>query len=490
MMPPFRSSGSGLLANDPRGIVAEAAGQCPRVALWQRLGHRRSGPVRFGQGGTMDRAMRSTLTRRRLLESAAWGGAAAGALAGPRFSIRSAGAQSVELNWAVSNWAATEVSLVEQVANNFEALHQGWTVNVLGYDPNTYDQKLLADIAAGTLPDIFVNADVYTKPFFDAGLTADLKVYADQTGFDLASFDPKFLDLATYDGKVGFLPRAADVVVLYFNKRLFDEAGLAHPTEEWTWTDLLAASEQLTKTAEDGTTVQYGFTANYTWWAFWVPLVVAEGGQILNEDNTEAVFDSPEGIRAWDVIFSGIKNGWFVPPSVQQTMGGEYIPFSNGSCAMTATIRGLTPSFRETLTDDWDVILMPKGTADRKSGMGTMGYAMSAQSENPDAAWELLQYTYTEGMKVFMETYLLVPPIQSFYDDPTWKSLPGPPYNNDTFVKALDFAMLPPPLPFYSTGPFRKAMEDGLQAVILDQMTTEQAVQRMAEEGTRSLRQR
>jgi ABC-type glycerol-3-phosphate transport system substrate-binding protein len=130
---------------------------------------------------------------------------------------------------------------------------------------------------------------------------------------------------------------------------------------------------------------------------------------------------------------------------------------------------------------------MPKGKVDRKTGMGTMGYAMSSQTKDPEAAWEVLHYTFTEGMKVFMETYLLIPPIKSFYDDPTWKSLPGPPYNNDIFITAMDSAMLPPSLPFYSTGPFNQAMKDGIDAVILGQMTPQEAVDRMAEEATNSL---
>ncbi len=253
----------------------------------------------------MDKPLRSALSRRRLLGSAAGLGAAA-ALGAPRFNLRHVGAQSVEVNWAVSNWAPSEVNLVQQVVDNFKATKTDWEINVLGYDPNTYDQKLLADIAADTLPDIFVNADVYTKPFFEAGLTADLVPYAEKNGFDLSSFDPKFLDLARFEDKVGFLPRAADVVVTYYNKRMFDEAGVAYPTDAWTVQDMTAAAEKLTIKAADGTTTQYGGSADYTWWAYWVPLVVAEGGQILNEDNTEAIFDSPEGIRAWDIIFSNL----------------------------------------------------------------------------------------------------------------------------------------------------------------------------------------
>ena len=46
---------------------------------------------------------------------------------------------------------------------------------------------------------------------------------------------------------------------------------------------------------------------------------------------------------------------------------------------------------------------------------------------------------------------------------------------------------MPPPLPFYSTGAFRKAMEDGIDAVLLGQMSPEDAVNNMAMEATRAL---
>jgi multiple sugar transport system substrate-binding protein len=413
--------------------------------------------------------------------------AAAVSIGVPRFGGGSASA-AIQLDWAVNAFSPAETDLVKKVVANMEATNADIKVDVLGYDPNTYDTKLLSDIAAGTLPDIFVSADVYTKPFFDSGLTEDLKPYMDKTGPKIEDFDEKFIALAEYQGKVGFLPRAADVVVLYYNKTKFDAAGLAYPTEDWTLDDLSAAAEKLTIKAADGTVTQYGFSADYTWWAYWVPLVVAQGGLILNEDNTTAIFNSPEGISAWDFIFSGLKNGYFVPYSVQQSEGGPYVSFANGTAAMTPTIRGLTPTFRDQLKDDWDVTLVPKGKADRKTGMGTMGYAMSANTKNKDAAWEVLHYTFTEGMKVFEETYLLVPPIKSFYDDPTWKGLPGPPYTNDVFVTAMDTAMLPPALPFYSTGPFKQAMQDGLDAVVLGQMSTEDAVNHMAEEATNSLK--
>jgi multiple sugar transport system substrate-binding protein len=429
--------------------------------------------------------MSSTLNRRSLIAAAS--ATAAGMALAPRFHVRHVGAQAYDLVWAVNNFQPQEVDLVQQVVDAFVASHPDFQISVLGYDPNTYDQKLLTDIAAGTLPDIFVSADVFTKPFFDQGLAADLKPFMDETGPAIEDFDPKFIELAIYEGKVGFLPRAGDVVVLYYNKRMFDDAGIDYPNDDWTYDDMLAAAEQLTIVGGDGTTTQYGLTAAYEWWAYWVPMVVAEGGQILSEDNQEVLFNSPEGVRAWDIIFTGLKNGWFVPPNVQATMGGEYVPFSTGRAAMTPFIRAGVPGFRDQLEDDFDVALMPSGSAERKTGMGTMGYAMSATTADPAATWELLHYLFTDGMKFFMESYLLVPPIPSFYDDPAWRDLPPPPANNQVFVDSFDIAMLPPRLDFYSTGPFRQAMLDGIDAVVLGNMTTEEVVARMAQEATKAL---
>ncbi len=427
--------------------------------------------------------MSREISRRTFIGSAA-AAAAALTVGLPELGGQSALAKTT-LNWAVDAFSPTEAELVKKVAANYMAAHPDVTIDVQSYDSVTYDQKLLADIAAGTLPDIFVSADVFNKPFFDAGLVADLKPYMDKTGPKIEDFDQNFISLAEDGGKVGFLPRASDVVVLYYNKTKFDAAGVAYPTDAWTLDDFAAAAAKLTIKAADGTVTQYGFAESYTWWAYWVPLVVAQGGKILSDDNKTAVFNSPEGISAWTFIVDNIKAGSFVSPSVMKSAAVDM--FLSGQAAMTATVRAVTPGYRAGLKDDWDVQLVPKGKTGRKTGMGTLGYAISAQTKNADAAWDVLHYTFTEGMKVFMESYLLVPPIKSFYNDPAWKGLPGPPYTNDVFVKAMDSAMVPPLIPFYSTGPFNSAMNDGLDAVLLGQMTVEEAVNNMAKEATNAL---
>ncbi len=410
--------------------------------------------------------------------------AAGASTAGSPAAINNA---KITLNIAVNAGSPAETTLMQKAVDLYKESHPNATINVLGYDPTTYDQKLITDVSGGTLPDIFSVSDVFNKPFFKAGLIADLKPLAATTGFKLDDFDPQFLSLADDGGKIGFLPRAADVVVMYYNKRMFNEGKVAYPTTDWTMQDFMSAAEKLTKKAPDGSVTQYGATNNYTTWSIWVPMVVAEGGKILSDDGKTAVFDSPEGIRAWNYTFTGVKNGWFTPPSVQTTMGGANVPFFNSKAAMVFSVRALTPNVRAQLKDDWDVQLVPKGTVARKSGMGTTGYGISAKAKDPAAAWDFMQFLFTKGLDVFMQSYLVVPPIKSFYDSPAWRNLPPPPANNAIFVTATQTAMLPPALPFYSTGPFKQAVTDGLDAVTLGKMTPEQAVKQMAAQATASL---
>ncbi|HWV25179.1 MAG TPA: extracellular solute-binding protein, partial [Thermomicrobiales bacterium] len=187
-------------------------------------------------------------TRRDVIRAGAAAGAIAGATALGARGASAAGRtaahpallaqDTVELTWAINAVSGTEIDLVQKVVDSFIAKNPNYKVSVLNYDPETYDQKLLTDISAGTMPDMFVSADVFTKPFFDSGLTADLNPLAAETGFDLTEFDEKFLALGEYEGKLGFLPRAADVVVTYYNKEMFDTAGVPYPSEDWTYQDM------------------------------------------------------------------------------------------------------------------------------------------------------------------------------------------------------------------------------------------------------------
>lgn len=77
-------------------------------------------------------------------------------------------------------------------------------------------------------------------------------------------------------------------------------------------------------------------------------------------------------------------------------------------------------------------------------------------------------------MKIITSQYGAVPVEQRFYNATWWKDLPPPPSNNGVFTQAFDYGTLPPRLPFYTTGPFTKAITDGFTGIELGQMTAQQ----------------
>ncbi len=258
-----------------------------------------------------------------------------------------------------------------QVIEAYDEARPNLEVEYEYVNASDYVQLMLQSQMADDLPDVVATFDLANDTFADSGITQDLTEFLG-TDPELSAdeFAPTFL--ANYevrggenDGEIHGLPRSADAKVIYYNKALFDEAGVAYPTDDWTWEDLLEISRQLTIT-EGGSTVQYGFGANYNQPAEWVSKINMFGGALLAEDGTLQL-DSPEAMQAWHYWLDPIQEGIFIPPSVQATQGGNLAPFLNGTQAMYSGVRGQVPPIRNSLgTDpaDWGVVTWPTTDSD------------------------------------------------------------------------------------------------------------------------------
>ena len=104
-------------------------------------------------------------------------------------------------------------------------------------------ELIYAQAAAGTLADVFFSADLYAVPFAKNDVSLDLKPLA-ETDSDVKLDDvfPAMLGLGTVDGEIHFLPSGVDVVTMYYNKTLFEQAGAELPSDKWTWDDLVTNS--------------------------------------------------------------------------------------------------------------------------------------------------------------------------------------------------------------------------------------------------------
>jgi multiple sugar transport system substrate-binding protein len=160
----------------------------------------------------------------------------------------------------VSGWSLSTTPEFQTLANGFHALHPNVTVQIKEYDPAQYDTLMTADLSANKAPDVITQKNF--KQFYtyvNGGALADV---SDVTASLPASTNGK--DTYTIDGKSYGVPYRQDAWVLYYNKDLFDKAGVKYPDGSWTWDDYAKAAKDLTAGLKTAGSTSLG-TYEHSW---------------------------------------------------------------------------------------------------------------------------------------------------------------------------------------------------------------------------------
>jgi multiple sugar transport system substrate-binding protein len=140
---------------------------------------------------------------------------------------------------SLSGWSVATTPEFQLLADGFHAKNPNVTVELKEYDPINYNTLLTADLAAGSGPDIITQKEVKFVSTFKEGNqlvdVSDIKLPAGIGGADAYKID----------GKSYAVPYRQDSWVLYYNKALFDAAGIDYPDGTWTWDDYAATEVEL-----------------------------------------------------------------------------------------------------------------------------------------------------------------------------------------------------------------------------------------------------
>jgi multiple sugar transport system substrate-binding protein len=181
----------------------------------------------------------------------------------------------------IAIWGGTdEIDMINGIVADWQKEHPDVIAKVEHTPAGSYTNKLLIRIAGGTAPDVmFVEVNIFVN-FWAMNAFMDLKPFIENDpDFSLDSFFPEAMKRFTVNGKIYCIPRdTAPFACVYYNKKLFDEAGLPYPTDDWDWHDLLDKAKQLTKRTDDGRATQYGY---YGW--TWHNFVYSNGGNIVDD---------------------------------------------------------------------------------------------------------------------------------------------------------------------------------------------------------------
>jgi len=363
--------------------------------------------------------------------------------AGSRASI---GAPTGTLSVAVLDFL--EVSL-KPVFAAYEAARQGTKVeySLLPSTSAELRQALLSRRMANKLPDITYLADIYATQFAEAGITADMRNFLNSGGpIKMDSFAKTFLDqylVASGPKKGGYygLPQGADTVVLFYNKKHFDDAKLPYPDDSWDFAKQVEVATKLTQ-KNGSTTTRYGLGVSVPWHATYVPGITALGDTLL-DDKGLFKLTSDASVKLFTMYWDQVKNGVFASNTQLAQIGQTQGAFGSGTASMIQSVRALVPLVRQTIKDDWDVAMEPMINGSRHTGMGSIALATTPQGEqnNKDLAYDFLTWFYSEqgGMKVLTSTYAVVPPVPALYNSPIWTQLPAPPANVKVFSDSIQY---------------------------------------------------
>lgn len=315
-------------------------------------------------------------------------------------------------------WGGKEEAVIlQQAIDGFKKAHPGVEVELDRAPYGEYITKVLTLFSGGLAPDVMcVNAEQMIS-FASRGLFVDLKPYTDKDpSLKLSDFYPEVIRHYTVNGVLTALPRdIAPVCVIYYNKKIFDAAGLPYPKNDWDYQQFLAAAQKLTK-KEGGRTTQWGFADE---WIAWDPWVYAFGGSMV--DNVEkpghCVLDSPQAVAGIQFRGDLMQKYKVAPnPSNLTAMGalGSSDLFTNGTCAMFYSGIWLTPQFRQIKNFDWDVVEFPKGPKGHRGfPLSAAGYAIVKGTKNPDLAYDLVKFLAGEvGQKYMAATGLTQPALK------------------------------------------------------------------------------
>ncbi len=322
------------------------------------------------------------------------------------FALSSATAQTT-ITW--SFWGDPgELPPNYEVIEAFHAAQDDIRIEVQHAPWGAYFDRILTQMAGGTAPDVMFLNNI---PSYAArGVLAPLDDLIERDGFDTEAYHPGLLQIFSYEGEVFGFARDNDTNVLYFNKDLFDAAGVAYPSEDWQWDDIRAAALELTVRDERGRATQFGLALEKNRYPQWV---YQNGGSVFDDplEPTEFLMDAPEAVTAIQFIADMILEDGSVPSfDAMAQLGSTTELFSTGRVAMVMTNAARIPTFMDA-DFAWDVAPLPAGPDGiRANTLGGAGYVMSATSEHPEAAWTFLQFLAgTEGQSIFASTGVAVP---------------------------------------------------------------------------------
>ena len=368
-----------------------------------------------------------------------------------------------EIELTVMHWSGEggqeEDRIVEDSLHAFEAANPGVRVKRLNPgDAGSFYTKLQTMMAAGEAPDVFYVGYERVANFASLELLLPIDTFVaretearnrgDANALDLTAFYAQTVDAFRFNGtRVGEgvlygIPKDFTTVGFYYNKDLFTQAGIAFPTNAWTWDDYISSARALAKLP--------GITGSefVTWPVMVRTYLRSEASEAIDDDLSVVRVAQPNSVAALERL-----RAWRHDEENTLTSGKSKIAtgasvFLGGKVGMAGPFgRWVVPSYRNIPTTanggfDWDFAPLPRGASEANCVL-TVSWSIAKHTKYPEESWKLVKWlTDAKSQAASARLGLAIPTLKTVAESAAFLDATLPPANNQGYLDAIPEAVV------------------------------------------------
>ena len=365
-------------------------------------------------------------------------------------------------NLSYGMWDKSQLAATKTIITEFEKQNPSIKVNVELIPFKQYWVKTEAATSGGVAPDVMwmnmVNIQLYARH----NNLVQLDSYIAASKLKLADYVPSSVQAFNDQGKQYGIPRDVDSVAVWYNKKIFDAASVAYPTNNWTWDQMIDSAKKIKAYSDKTKTKIYPIfmdLLNNGQESFY-NVIPSNGGYIINKDKTKIGLAEPAAVDALKRIQAMMAGGLLPNATELSGMVGSDL-FQSGKVAMfyggAWWVKPLTenPAINKTI----GVVEMP-ALKQKSAVVHSIAHVISQSSKNKDEAWKLVDFMSGQwAQSVLAQTGTVIPAKLSA--QAAWAKH----FSIDTspYITAFNYSTTYP-FSLYSAK-WEKAMGDGLLKV-------------------------
>jgi multiple sugar transport system substrate-binding protein len=311
-----------------------------------------------------------------------------------------AAGQSADTGATITMWtrSATEAPS-KRLVDRYNATHKN-KVELTAIPTDNYQPRIAAAAGARNLPDVFAADVIFMPQYTSKGLFLDITDRINALPFK-DNLAPSHIELGKWEDRLYGVPHTLDLSVLFYNKVLYEKAGLDPEKPPTTLTEFADHARTIrSKVGGDVYGTFWGGACGgcyvFTYW----PSIWAAGGEVMNEDGSQSTIDSPESVEVFQVYNQLWKDG-VAPASVRDERGPTWTGYFPkgiiGVMPMPSTTLGAMPDDDKVKVG---VAPIPGPSGGESTFVGGDSIGISSTSKQPDAAWDFISWTLSDEAQV------------------------------------------------------------------------------------------